>query len=101
MTRIPFYVSEVTFMDDNDPRKPGNRMSYKEIADELNRRWPQFNQGQRSRGTVIDYYNRKRQQDRMAVRLISIPKHISDTLSSDDIQRIIVSHASPIGTRRS
>jgi len=80
-------------MNDNDPRKPGSKLSYQQIADELNQRWPQFNKGQRTRGTVIDYYYRKRKTEQMRIRLVAIPKEISDTLSGDDIKQIIVSHA--------
>jgi hypothetical protein len=101
MPRIGFYIPEVKFLDDHDPRTAkGPALSYQQIADELNRRWPQFNRGQRTRGTVIDYYNRKRKQEDMVIRLVPLPKAISDTLSGDDIRRIIVSHTVPIGTKR-
>jgi hypothetical protein len=100
MSRIGFYITEIDFMDKNNPRIPGNRLSYQQIADHLNDTWPQFNHGCRTRGTVIDYYNRKRQQAGVAVRMISLPKAISDTLSGDDIQRIIISHAVRIGTKQ-
>lgn len=100
MPRIGFYIPEVKFMDDNDPRKPGSTLSYSQIADHLNKTWPHFNKGQRTRGTVIDYYNRKRQAEKTRVRLVAIPKEISDTLKGDDITRIIVSHCVPIGTKK-
>lgn len=97
MQRIGFYIPEVQFMNDHDPRKPGSTLSYQQIADRLNKTWPQFNQGKRTRGTVIDYYNRKRQQADMQIRMVAIPRAISDTLTCDDIQRIIVSHAVLLG----
>lgn len=87
-------------MDTNDPRKPGSTLSYSQIAAELNQRWPEFNQGKRTRGTVIDYYNRKRAAEKMRVRLVTIPKEISDTLKGDDITKIIVSHCVPLGTKQ-
>lgn len=99
MARIGFYIPEVAFMNDNDPRKEGGKLSYQQIADELNQRWPQFNNGQRTRGTVIDYYNRKRKQDENVVRLVTLPRAISSTLSGEDIQRIIVSHAGSLGQK--
>jgi len=99
MARIGFYIPEVAFMNDNDPRKEGGKLSYQQIADELNQRWPQFNNGQRTRGTVIDYYNRKRKQDENVVRLVTLPRAISSTLSGEDIQRIIVSHAGSVGQK--
>jgi len=100
LTRIGFYIPEVEFMNDNDPRKEGNVLSYQQIADALNERWPQFNQGKRTRGTVIRYYEEKRKKDEMRVRVICLPRSISDTLSCDDIQRIIVSHAGPLNTKQ-
>ena len=100
MNRIKFYFPEVDFLDRNDPRIPGNALSYQQIADHLNRTWPQFNQGRRTRGTVIDYYNRKRSQGGVQVRMISLPKAVSETLSCDDIRRIVVSNCVPLGTRR-
>lgn len=99
MARIGFYIPEVAFMNDNDPRKEGSNLSYQQIADELNQRWPQFNNGQRTRGTVIDYYNRKRKAEENVVRLVTLPKTISSTLSRDDIQRIIISHAGSVGQK--
>jgi hypothetical protein len=99
LTRIGFYIPEVKFMDDNDPRKPGNTLSYQQIADKLNEQWPHFNLRKRTRGTVIDYYNRKRKADEMRVRLVTIPREISDTLKNDDITKIIVSHCVPLGTK--
>lgn len=100
MTRIGFYIPEVKFMDDNDPRNPGSTLTYSQIADHLNRTWPQFNQGKRTRGTVIDYYNRKRAAEKMRVRLVTIPREISDTLKCDDITKIIVSHCVPLSTKQ-
>jgi hypothetical protein len=99
MTRIGFYLSEVKFMDDNDPRIPGSTLSYAEIAEHLNKEWPEVNKGKRTRGTVIDYYNRKRQAEKTQVRLVAIPKEISNTLKGDDITKIIVSHCVPIGRK--
>jgi hypothetical protein len=87
-------------MDDNDPRKEGNTLSYSQIADHLNKAWPDLNRGKRTRGTVIDYFNRKRAAEKMRVRMVTIPREISDTLKGDDIAKIIVSHCVPLGTKK-
>jgi hypothetical protein len=99
MARIGFYIPEVAFMNDNDPRKEGGKLSYQQIADELNQRWPQFNNGQRTRESVISFYRVKRNRADTQVRMITLPKAISSTLSGEDIQRIIISYAGSIGTK--
>lgn len=84
-------------MDANDPRKEGSTLSYSQIAAELNRRWPEFNQGKRTRGTVIDYYNRKREAEKMRVVLLSLPPTVK--MSKPEIERLVISHCVPIGTK--
>lgn len=86
-------------MDANDPRR-GGTLSYQQIADALNKQWPEFNCGKRTRGTVIRYYEERRKKDEMRVRLVTLPKEISDALSGSDIRRIVISHDVPLGTKQ-
>lgn len=98
--RIPFWLQEAVYMDQHDPRKPGAQESYADIARHLNQTWPELNKGQRTKWSVIGYYREQDRRKEMRVRMITLPKELSDTLSLMDIQRIVVSHADPIGAKR-
>ena len=98
MTRIPFSKDEIAHLDANNPRKFEEPKSYGTIAHELNVLFISHNSACRTRGTVIDYYNR--QNEETAVRTIRLPTDISAGLTNNQIARIVVSHCVKLGSKQ-